>query len=111
VVPICFVYHGEVFYTAIDQKPKRVSAERLRRVVNIEATAEVALVVDEYHEDWRRLWYVLVRGRARRAAGAERKRAIQMLRRKYRQYAEGMLQDDALVFRIVPRKIVHWGKG
>ena len=110
VVPICFAADGEVFYTAIDRKPKRVQAERLTRVVNIEASGEVALVVDEYREDWASLWYVLVRGRARRVSGAQRTRAIRMLRRKYRQYAEGMLAEDALVIRIVARSVTVWGK-
>jgi PPOX class probable F420-dependent enzyme len=111
VVPICFVYDGAMFYTAIDRKPKRVNAERLVRVRNIEETGEVALVIDEYSEDWGRLWYVLVRGRARRVTRApERTRAIRMLRRKYRQYAEGMLGQDAFVIRIVPRGIRAWGR-
>ena len=25
IVPVCFVYDGSVFYTAVDRKPKRVS--------------------------------------------------------------------------------------
>jgi coenzyme F420-0:L-glutamate ligase / coenzyme F420-1:gamma-L-glutamate ligase len=112
VVPICFAYDGKVFYTGIDRKPKRVPAERLTRVRNIGTTPQVALVVDEYFEDWTRLWYVLVRGRAVLVRNAEeRRRAIRMLRKKYRQYAAGMLEDDALVIRIVPRTINSWGGG
>jgi PPOX class probable F420-dependent enzyme len=110
VVPICFVYDGMAFYTAIDRKPKRVKAERLARIRNIAATGKVALVVDEYREDWSRLWYVALRGRARQANGAERKHAIGMLRRKYRQYADGMLADDAMVIKIVAQRVKAWGK-
>jgi PPOX class probable F420-dependent enzyme len=110
VVPICFVYDGGAFYTAVDRKPKRVPAERLARVRNIAATGRVALVVDEYREDWSRLWYIAVRGRARQTKGAERKRAIQRLRRKYRQYAEGMLGNDAMVIKIVAQAVRAWGK-
>ena len=110
VVPICFVYDGAAFYTAVDRKPKRVPAERLARVRNIAATGRVAVVIDEYREDWRRLWYVAVRGRARQARGAERERAIGMLRRKYRQYSEGMLADDAMVIKIVAQAVRAWGR-
>ena len=110
VVPICFVHDGGAFYTAIDRKPKRVPAERLARVRNITATGRVAVVIDEYREDWSRLWYVALRGRARQAKGAERKRAIGMLRRKYRQYSEGMLADDAMVIKIVVQAVRAWGR-
>jgi len=111
VVPICFVYDGLVFYTAVDRKSKRVKAERLTRVRNIMATGQVALLVDEYFEAWERLWYVLVRGRAQRVEGAvEQQRAIRILQKKYRQYAKGMLGEDALVIRIVPERITSWGR-
>jgi PPOX class probable F420-dependent enzyme len=64
LVPICFAYSGGMFYTAVDRKPKRVSAKELARVRNIRTRPAVALIVDQYREDWRRLWYVLVQGRA-----------------------------------------------
>ena len=111
IVPICFVFDGKRIYTAIDRKPKRTTGERLTRVRNIAATGKVAFVVDEYSEDWQRLWFVLVRGRAELVrAASERARAIRLLRRKYRQYAEGMLSDEALVIRIEPRSVIGWGK-
>ena len=110
IVPICFVFDGALFYTAIDRKPKQVGAERLTRVRNIVATGRAALLFDEYSEDWTRLWYVLVRGRARLVtATSQRARAIRMLRRKYRQYAEGMLADDAVVIGIHVQKVTTWG--
>ena len=110
LVPICFVFDGRFFYSAIDRKPKRVSPERLARIRNIEQSRQAALLFDEYSEDWNRLWYVLVRGRARVVRNtSERMTAVRMLRRKYRQYAEGMLADDALVIRIEPRSVSAWG--
>jgi len=111
VVPICFVYDGLVFYTAVDHKPKQVNAERLTRVRNITATGRVALLVDQYFEAWDRLWYVLVRGRAQRVEDTvEQQRAIRMLQKKYWQYAKGMLGEDALVIRIVPERVTSWGR-
>ena len=111
VVPICFACDGSVFYSAIDRKPKRVAPSRLARLKNIKETPHVALLVDQYDEDWTRLWYVLVRGEADLvSASAEHKRAIQRLRAKYPQYDADMLADDALVLRITPVRITAWGK-
>jgi len=113
MVPICFAYDGRAFYTAVDRKPKRVPAEELARVRNIRARPQVALLVDEYTEDWGQLWYILVRGRASVLAAEdeeEQKRARKMLRDKYQQYEEGLLSEDALIIRILPEQVVSWGQ-
>src|SRR5215468_5441914 len=111
VIPICFVWDGSVFYSAVDRKPKRVAPDRLLRVKNIRETPHVALLVDQYDEDWTCLWYVLVRGKAELVSTfAERKRAIQLLRAKYPQYDASMLDDDSLVLRITLVRVIAWGK-
>jgi len=110
-IPICFHWDGSVFYSAIDRKPKRVAPSRLARLNNIKETPQVALLVDQYDEDWTRLWYVLVRGEAELiSASVEHKRAIRCLRAKYPQYSLDMLADDAPVLRITPLRITAWGK-
>jgi PPOX class probable F420-dependent enzyme len=111
VIPICFVWDGSVFYSAIDRKPKRVAPIRLARLKNIQKTPHVALLIDQYDEDWTRLWYVLVRGEAELVSTpAEHKRAILRLRAKYPQYDASMLAYDAPVLRITPRRVIAWGK-
>ena len=111
VIPICLVWDGSVFYSAIDHKPKRVARNRLARLRNIQQTPHVALLIDQYDEDWTRLWYVLVRGEAELVSSPEEsKRAIQLLRAKYPQYDASMLDDDAPVLRITPVRVVAWGK-
>lgn len=111
MVPVCFAFDGAVFYSAIDHKPKRVTPDQLARVRNIHETPHVALLVDEYDEDWTRLWYVLVRGEAAMISDeTERARAIQLLRAKYRQYDAKMLAADAPVLRITPVRATAWGK-
>jgi len=111
VVPICFACDGSVFYSAIDRKPKRVAPSRLVRLKNIRGTPQVALLVDQYDEDWTRLWYILVRGEAELvSASAEQESAIQRLRAKYPQYDKDMLADDAPVLRITPVRITAWGE-
>jgi PPOX class probable F420-dependent enzyme len=112
LVPVCFAYDGKLFYTAVDQKPKRVPAERLARLQNIRAVPRVALLIDRYDEDWTQLWYVLIRGKARlipKSGREERAWAIGKLRAKYTQYARGMLADDAPVIRITPERTTSWG--
>lgn len=111
LVPVCFVYHGKAFYTAVDQKPKRVPAQNLARLRNIRHSPQVALLIDDYDEDWSRLWYVLVRGKAKllpESAAKERRVVIRALRAKYPQYRTGMLTDDAPIIRITVDRISSW---
>ena len=113
IVPVCFAYDGYLFYSAVDQKPKRVPRERLARLQNIRAVPRVALLIDEYDEDWTQLWFILVRGTAKLipdSAQKERASAIRRLRAKYPQYARGMLPDDAPIIRITPERTTYWGK-
>jgi PPOX class probable F420-dependent enzyme len=83
VVPICFVVDGTTLYTAVDEKPKRT--RRLRRLDNIAANPRVEVLIDHYEEDWSKLWWVRLRGRARIV---EDPRAVDLLAAKYPQYRE-----------------------
>jgi hypothetical protein len=66
-------------------------------------------MVDQYREDWTRLWYVLLEGRARLLeSGPEHLRAIRALKRKYRQYVRMPLADDALVIALDVERRRHW---
>lgn len=111
VIPVCYAFDGRVIYSVLDQKPKRISIKRLRRVRNILANPKVALVVDHYEEDWGRLWYILVTGEAELLpAGDEQAGAVGLLREKYQQYRE-MAIDQNPVIKITPTKVVSWGPG
>jgi PPOX class probable F420-dependent enzyme len=113
IVPVCFAYDGKVFYTAVDRKPKRVAPEKLARLRNIRRSSQVALLIDNYDEDWTQLWYILVRSKAQlipKSAHEERAKAIRRLKAKYPQYARGMLADDAPIIRITAERIISWGK-
>jgi PPOX class probable F420-dependent enzyme len=97
----------------VDRKPKSVPPEQLARLRHIAAAPQVALLIDEYSEDWAQLWYILVRGQAKLIAPSahqERARAIRRLKEKYPQYAAGMLADDAPIVRITPERISSWGR-
>jgi PPOX class probable F420-dependent enzyme len=110
-VPVCFVLRRGLFYSPIDRKPKRVAPEKLARLRNIARKPQVALLIDHYEEDWAKLWFVLVRGKAGRVAesGLERRAVLRALRKKYPQYAAGMVADDAALLRITPQHAFAWG--
>ena len=63
-MPVCFTISQGTLYITIDEKPKRVAGAALKRVRNIERNPMVAIVVDRYDEDWTRLGWVMLRGRA-----------------------------------------------
>lgn len=69
-------------YVAIDQKPKTTTD--LRRLRNIAENDRVAVLVDEYDEDWRHLWWVRLDGVARVLPSLPA--AIELLQAKYPQY-------------------------
>ncbi len=86
VIPICYALVGELFYFVIDEKPKRTRTG-LKRLRNIAANPQVALVIDDYDEDWTRLAYLLVQGRAAVVDDrAEYAGALATLRDRYAQY-------------------------
>jgi len=85
VVPIVFALDGDTLYSAVDRKPKR--SQTLRRIENARARPDVTILVDDYEDDWSRLWWIRIRGRARVLDdGEERKRALALLTEKYPQY-------------------------
>ena len=86
VVPICFVIVDGTLYITIDEKPKRRSRIALKRLRNIAENPAVAVVVDRYDEDWTRLAWVMLRGRADiLEEGAEHAEAQALLRSRYPQ--------------------------
>jgi PPOX class probable F420-dependent enzyme len=109
VIPICFVYDGKNFYSPIDEKPKRTAPQKLKRVKNIRENPQVALVIDTYNEDWRKLAYILVSGKARvLLSGAHHRNAVKLLRRKYSQYRK-MRIDRLPMILIRPKRTTSWG--
>jgi PPOX class probable F420-dependent enzyme len=110
VVPVCYAFDGARFYTPLDEKPKRAGDASLRRVRNIEARGEAALLVDRYDDDWSRLGYLLVRGRAELLSpeDASHASALTLLRERYPQY-RAMALEDRPVIALTPVSITAWG--
>lgn len=87
IVPIVFALDGDTAYSIADPKPKR--GLDLLRHRNIVLQPAVSLLVDEYHEPWEGIWWVRADGSARVVeSGMERDTALELLRAKYREYAE-----------------------
>jgi PPOX class probable F420-dependent enzyme len=107
VVPVCFALVGGDFWIPVDEKPKKTI--RLKRLRNIEENAQVSLVFDRYSEDWSRLGYLLVTGKAAVVvAGDEHQRVIDALRRRYQQY-EAMALEGRPLISVRPVRAVAWG--
>jgi PPOX class probable F420-dependent enzyme len=116
VVPVCFVLNEGCVYTPLDAKPKRVALVRLRRVRNIAANPDVQLLVDRYEEDWTRLAYVQLRGRAALlepgapstgSGQATHAAALALLRAKYAQYVAMPLENAPLI-KVTIESVVTW---
>ncbi len=108
-LPICYVLDGETLYSPTDAKPKRVPVQRLKRLQNIRENPYVALVIDDYSEDWTQLSYVLLHGTAEiLSEGPEFERAIMVLRAKYPQYRDMSIQDNPMIAVHLTR-VVSWG--
>jgi hypothetical protein len=53
LIPVVFVFDNDCYFIPIDEKTKRSKPENLKRVKNIQQNPNVALLIDEYDEDWR----------------------------------------------------------
>lgn len=98
IVPIVFALDGDVLYTAVDAKPKSTTA--LRRLDNIAANPAVAVLADQYDDDWTQLWWVRADGRADIADPAAAAAGIRLLTGRYLQYRSAPPPGPVLVIRV-----------
>jgi PPOX class probable F420-dependent enzyme len=109
VVPVCFAIAGAALYIAIDEKPKRRPGADLKRLRNIHENPAAAVVVDRYDEDWARLGWVMLRGRAEvLKSGAEHDAAQAMLRLRYPQL-RAMTLAELPVIALRIERATSWG--
>jgi len=108
VVPVCFAIEGEALYITIDEKPKRADVP-LKRLRNIAENPSVAVVVDRYDDDWTRLGWVMLRGRAEvLTEGAEHAHAQALLRARYPQLND-MRIGSLPVIAVRVERVTSWG--
>jgi len=109
VVPVCYALSGISLYVTVDEKPKRRDIP-LKRLRNIAENPAVAFVVDRYEEDWARLGWVMLRGRAEiLPAGAEHAEAQTLLRARYPQLAAMALAPLPVIALRIGR-VTSWGE-
>ena len=112
VIPFCYAFDGASFYFVVDEKPKRQTGKPLKRIRNMLENPYVALVIDDYADDWSQLAYVLVSGQASLVEQEEEyQRVLALLRERYQQYHSMTLTflHNAMI-RITPSKVHAWGR-
>jgi PPOX class probable F420-dependent enzyme len=97
LVPMVFALDGSRLISAVDQKPKSTTA--LRRLDNIAGNPFVSVLVDEYDEDWTKLWWARADGWAR----VEQSRDLAALVARYPQY-----RDDPPAGPVIVVEVDHW---
>lgn len=94
LVPITFATRGDRIVTAVDHKPK--STRNLRRLRNIAENPNVAVLADQYDDDWSRLWWARADGVAEVTDAASHPDLVAALTEKYDQYRRRP-PDDLLI--------------
>ena len=110
VVPICYALSGNTVYFTVDEKPKKKPGAKLKRLSNLRENPFAALVVDRYDEDWSRLGWVMLQGRAEiLESGDEHDLAQASLRARYPQLAT--MRIEALpVVAVRVDHVASWGR-
>lgn len=109
VVPICYALLEDSVYFTIDEKPKKQQGNRLKRLQNLSDNPKAALVVDRYEEDWSRLGWVMIQGRAEiLETGQKHDLAQARLRERYPQLL-AMRLDELPVVAIRIDHVSSWG--
>jgi PPOX class probable F420-dependent enzyme len=111
VVPVVFVFNANHFFIPIDEKRKIAKPEKLKRITNIQDNPNVALLIDNYSEDWARLVFVMIQGKASIASKTEGNIQVleedyKKLRIKYLQYEKVGVGEMCIM--IAPEKVASW---
>ncbi len=106
LVPICFAVVDDHIVSAVDHKPKRTG--QLRRLDDMVASGTATVLIDHYDEDWTRLWWVRICGRAAVHDPGDRAAdpALAALAAKYAQYRER--PPTGSVYRIAFDEVRSW---
>jgi PPOX class probable F420-dependent enzyme len=110
LVPVVFVFDGNHFFIPLDEKRKTAKPEKLKRIRNIQDNPNVALLIDEYSEDWTKLAFVMIQGKASVATKEEGniqvRQAYKKLMTKYIQYQKVGIGEMCII--ITPKKVASW---
>ena len=111
-VPVVFARSGGRLWSPVDGKPKR--GEELARVRNLRANPDASLLLDEYHADWTRLWWIRIEVTAEVIQPAspddsDVSAAIRALETKYPQYASvPVLRNPPTLIAFESARMASW---
>jgi PPOX class probable F420-dependent enzyme len=115
LIPVVFVFDNGRYFIPIDEKTKRSRPEKLKRAKNIQQNPNVALLIDEYNEDWTELFFIMIQGKACIIGGKELEqqndlllleKAQKLLSDKYLQYQKTGIGEYVIM--IIPQKVITW---
>ncbi len=110
LVPVVFVFDGNHFFIPVDEKRKTAKPEKLKRIRDIQDNPNVTLLIDEYSEDWTKLAFVMIQGKASVATKEEGiiqvREAYKKLMTKYLQYQKVRVGEMCII--ITPKKVASW---
>ncbi len=109
VVPVVFVFHENSFFIPLDEKVKTVNARKLKRVKNIEKNPNVTLLIDKYQNNWKKLFYLMIHGKATITDCKNSKsmdKIHKLLISKYPQYKKIGVGNSCIT--INPTKVTYW---
>jgi PPOX class probable F420-dependent enzyme len=101
VQPITFVRIGDELWSAIDDKPKRTTPARIRR---LQADPRATITVDRYDDDWSRLAWVQAVGTMR--VVDLQPEIIEALTKRYPVYEN--LSPKGPLLRLKPELVLWW---
>ena len=114
LIPVVFVFDNYSYFIPIDEKTKRSRPEKLKRAKNIQQNSNVTLLIDDYNENWRKLYFIMIQGKASIIGGKKLEqnelllleKAHKLLSDKYLQYQK--IGIGEYVIRIIPQKVITW---
>jgi PPOX class probable F420-dependent enzyme len=106
VLPVTFALHEQAFWSAVDEKRKRLRGRALARVRYLEQRPRAALTVDHYEDDWSALAWVQALGNVEVVDVERAPAALRALCAKYAQYREQPPEGPLLCLR--PERFVLW---
>ena len=113
LVPVVFVFNGYNIFIPIDDKPKMVNSNQLKRVKNIQKNPNISFLIDTYDDkDWNNLSYVMIQGKARIVVNRLKdidtiQKVHSLLSEKYFQYKKLVGMGDSCIV-IDIQKVIKW---
>ncbi len=108
-VPVCFALAGETAYVVSGGERNRTGRRLDKRIRNLTGNPKASLAADHYEDDWDRVAWVRVDGRAEVfTSGDEHAEAVRLLRERYPQFND-MELDGAPMIALRIERVLSFG--